>query len=142
MALQWQPLGLRTCIRMVPEPGRSYPATPGVEVLPRSIGYTDNIDTINQARCLLEITQANQSGLTVRCLEALFFHKKLITNNTSVCALPFYSPERFFVLGKDDNARLPAFLNAPLPALPPGALAPYDFAHWVRQFDRLPLQAS
>ena len=78
----------------------------------------------------------------MRCLEALFFHKKLITNNTSVCALPFYSPERFFVLGKDDNTRLPAFLSAPLPALPPGALDPYDFANWVRQFDRLPLQAS
>ena len=142
LALQWQPLGLRACIRMVPEPGRSYPATPGVEVLPRSIGYTDNIDTINRSRCLLEITQANQSGLTVRCLEALFFHKKLITNNISVCTLPFYSPDRFFVLGKDDNTRLPAFLSAPLPALPPGALDPYDFANWVRQFDRLPLQAS
>lgn len=142
LAQQWQAIGLRICIRMVPEPGRSYPATPGIEVLSHSIGYTDNIDTINRARCLLEITQANQSGLTVRCLEALFFGKKLITNNAGVRALPFFSPDRFFVVGEDDSARLPAFLAAPLPPLPPGALDPYDFAHWVQQFDHWPQPAS
>ena len=80
----WQGFGLRTKLRMVPEPGRTYPQTPAIEVLPQSIDYPANIDAINRARCLLEITQANQSGLTVRCLEALFFDKKLITNNTSV----------------------------------------------------------
>jgi hypothetical protein len=142
LALQWQDQGLRTCIRMVPEPGRTYPATPGMEVLPHSIAYPDNIDTMNRARCLLEIAQANQSGLTVRCLEALFFGKKLITNNACVRDLPFYSPERFFVLGQDEAARLGAFLAAPLPALAPGALDPYDFSHWVQQFDRLPLPAA
>lgn len=90
-----------------------------------------------RARCLLEITQANQSGLTVRCLEALFFDKKLITNNTSVRKLPFYNPARFFVLEQDDPATIAAFLAAPLPALPPGALDPYDFSHWVKQFETL-----
>lgn len=131
----WQQIGLRTHLRMVPEPGRQYPASSAVEMLAAGIDYPSNIDAINCARCLLEITQANQSGLTVRCLEALFFDKKLITNNPQVRDLPFYSPARFFVLGHDDPAALPAFLAAPLPPLHPSVLAPYDFPQWVRQFE-------
>lgn len=135
---QWQAAGLRTRLRMVPEPGQSYPKATAVEILPQGIDYPSNIDAINRARCLLEITQANQTGLTVRCLEALFFHKKLITNNPGVRQLPFYSADRFFVLGQDEASRLPAFLQTPMPLLPEGALDAYDFAHWVQQFDRLP----
>lgn len=137
LAELWHSLGLRTCLRMVPEPGQTYAPVPGLEVLAHSIDYPSNIDSINRARCLLEITQANQSGLTVRCLEALFFDKKLITNNPCVQTLPFYNPARFFILGQDDPQALPAFLQAPMPPLPPGALQPYDFAHWVQQFDHI-----
>lgn len=134
---QWQGFALRTRLRMLPEPGRTYPQTPVVEFLPDSIDYHTNIDAINRARCLLEITQANQSGLTVRCLEALFFDKKLITNNPSVRMLPVYSPARFFILEQDDPATIAAFLAAPLPALRPGALDPYNFSHWLQQFETL-----
>jgi hypothetical protein len=28
-------------------------------------------------------------------------------------------------------------LTAPMPPLPEGALLPYDFAHWVQQFDHI-----
>ena len=135
---QWQGLGLRTRLRMVPEPGASYPPTPAIEVLPHSIDYPANIEDINRARCLLEITQANQSGLTVRCLEALFFDKKLITNNPSVRTLPFYHPARFFILGQDDPQAITTFLNTSMPPLPQGALDAYDFAHWLRQFEDVP----
>lgn len=135
---QWQAAGLRTRLQMVPEPGRSYPATPAVELLARSIDYEANIDAINRSRCLLEITQANQSGLTVRCLEALFFGKKLITSNPAVRDLPCYDPARFFIVGQDDAQGVRAFLDAPLPALQPDLLLPHDFAHWVQQFERLP----
>ena len=62
LAEQWHSLGLRTCLRMVPEPGQTYPPVPGLEVLAHSIDYPSNIDSINRARCLLEITQANQTG--------------------------------------------------------------------------------
>ena len=56
---QWHSLGLRTSLRMLREPGRSYPSTAVIEGLPQSIDYPTNIDTINRSRCLLEITQAN-----------------------------------------------------------------------------------
>lgn len=79
-----------------------------------------------------------RAGLTVRCLEALFFDKKLITNNPSVRTLPFYHPARFFILGQDDPQTIPAFLSTPMPPLPKGALDAYDFAHWLRQFEGVP----
>ena len=137
LAKQWQGRGLRTCLRMVPEPGKTYPSTPGLEILPHSIDYRSNINAINRSHCLLEITQANQSGLTVRCLEALFFDKKLITNNTRVRTLPFYDAARFFILGEDDPQAITTFLSASMPPLPQEALQPYDFAHWVQQFDHI-----
>ena len=135
---QWQGLGLRTRLRMLPEPGTRYPPTPALEVLRHSIDYPTNIQDIKRALCLLEITQANQSGLTVRCLEALFFDKKLITNNPGVRTLALYHPARFFILGQDDPLAITAFLGTPMPPLPRDALDAYDFAHWLRQFEGVP----
>jgi len=135
---QWRSAGLRTRLQMVPEPGRSYPPTSAVEILTHPLDYQANMEAINRSRCLLEITQANQSGLTVRCLESLFFDKKLITSNPAVKDLPFYHPARFFVVGEGDANGVMDFLDAPLPALPDGALEPYDFAYWVQQFDAAP----
>jgi len=135
LGAQWRALGLRLRLVVIEEPGDVHPPGGAVELRREALTYRENITQINRSRCLLELTQANQTGLTIRCLEALFFDRKLITQNPGVRALPFYSPQRFFVLDQDDPARLADFLAAPLPPLDPAALAPYAFDGWVLQFE-------
>ncbi|EJZ1385112.1 lipopolysaccharide biosynthesis protein, partial [Escherichia coli] len=51
-------------------------------------------------------------GWTLRILEALFFNKKLITNNINVLGSEIYSESRFFIIGYDDWDKLEYFINS------------------------------
>ena len=135
LGTQLQGQGLRTDFLVVPEPVRDYPAQSPVSICQKMQSYDQNIERINRARCLLEWTQANQTGLTIRTLEALFFDKKLITNNPWVKQQAFYHPARVFILGQDDLEQITDFLAAPMPPIANAELTRHDFAHWVRQFE-------
>ncbi|NMM91744.1 hypothetical protein B2J88_46940 [Rhodococcus sp. SRB_17] len=135
LGMQLQALGLRTDLLVVPERGREYPVQAEVVLCRQELSYRENIERINRARCLLEWTQANQTGLTIRTLEALFFDKKLITNNPRVKQQPFYHPARIFVLGHDDLGQIADFLAAPMPPIADATLAAHDFPLWIRQFE-------
>ena len=127
--------GIRPHFQMVGDEGVEYPEWTGVEIIRKEVSYLANIDTINRSRCLLELTQANQTGLTIRCMEAIFFGKKLITNNPLVKKMPFYHPSAFFVLGQDDLSGINAFLQAEMPVFADAELDRYEFSNWVRQFE-------
>ncbi len=126
--------GIRTHFLMVGESGVDYPERPAVNILRQEVTYLENIATINRSRCLLELTQANQAGLTIRCMEAMFFGKKLITSNPLVKKLPFYHPDAFFVLGQDDLSGIGDFLDADTPVIADAELQRYEFPCWIRQF--------
>ncbi len=126
---------LRVQFVMVAERGLDYSTPATVEIVQQELSYPKNLDLINRARCLLELTQSNQTGLTIRCLEALFFGKKLITDNPLVRQLPFYRPDRFFVIGFDDPNRIVEFVTAEVPPIANAELSAYEFPNWIRQFE-------
>lgn len=68
------------------------------------------------SKAILEINQAGQSGMTLRAMEALFFHKKLITNNEMIVKEDFYNRNNIFVLGKDNLNEINDFLAKPYDA--------------------------
>jgi len=131
----WRAQGLRIRLQVIAEPGERHPESAVVDVRPDALGYRENMALIQRSRCLLELVQANQTGLTIRCLEAMFFDRKLITNNPQVKHLPFYDPARFFVLGQDDLSAMPRFLAAGTTPLSADDLAGYAFPDWIRQFE-------
>jgi hypothetical protein len=106
------------------------PAPSGFRFAP-PMAYSGVLDALRQARCVLDVVQQGQTGLTQRPLEALFHRKKLITNDPALLAMDFYCPENIFVLGHDDPAALPAFVHMPLRTIAPAILERYDFANWV-----------
>lgn len=65
---------------------------------PDAIGYFDYLKVLRNSKVLCEFIQNGQHGLTIRTLEALFYHKKLITNNASIINEDFYNPSNIFVL--------------------------------------------
>jgi hypothetical protein len=95
------------------------------------IPYAEVVRRIQNSRCLLDIVQAGQSGLTQRPMEALFHQRKLITNETTLAAQDFYRKENIFILGRDDPAGLPAFVRSPYQPVDPALRARYDFRNWM-----------
>lgn len=65
------------------------------------IPYFEYLGLIETHAGLIDFVQKNQSGLTLRVLESLFYQKKLITNNISIKEYDFYRKENIFLIDKD-----------------------------------------
>lgn len=99
-----------------------------------TISYSENISNINMTRCLVEIVQNGQAGLTLRALEAMFLGKKLLTNNRGIKALDFYNPNNIFIYGVDDFLCIEDFMNAPFQPIPENVCYKYTIDCWARNF--------
>lgn len=97
--------------------------------------YQDNLRHIINSRCLVDITNTDeQTGLSLRPLEALFFSKKLITNNLNIRNYPFYHPDNIFIIGEDKEEDISAFMSAPLRIIPDEIKEQYEINHWITNF--------
>ncbi len=56
------------------------------------MSYTENVQRLKQADCILEIMHEGFEGITQRYLEAIIYNKKLLTNNAEIMQLPYYDP--------------------------------------------------
>lgn len=93
------------------------------------------IDNLRSSRCVIDMNQTGQVGLSRRPLEALFYKKKLITNNTAIKELPFYRPANVLVLSTKTTERdFISFINTPMEELPCEQTAPYEMSYWVEHF--------
>lgn len=93
--------------------------------------YDDIISKIIDCECVIELTKKKQTGITVRCLEALFFEKKLITDNLDVLSFDFYNKNNIFVLGVDDLVNLKNFLSKPLVKISNDIKYKYTYDAWL-----------
>lgn len=66
-----------------------------------TIPYEETLRYSVNTKCLLEIMQKGQEGFTLRTLEAMFFNKKLITNNIRIREYDFYDPRNIYIIGYD-----------------------------------------
>ena len=95
------------------------------------IPYAKYIEYVMDSKCILEINLPNQSGLTMRAMESIFYQKKLITNNIHITEYDFYNPNNIFILGKDDENKLATFINSEYVSIPSGIINKYSFKGWL-----------
>lgn len=62
----------------------------GIFYIDRVIPYEIVLPKVLAARCLLDINQTGQKGMTMRVYEAIFYNKLLITNNWTIKTLKYY----------------------------------------------------
>ena len=107
-------------------------------VIPRTpaekLTYPQYLDRLARTRCVIDISQKGQTGLTRRPLEALFYGKKLLTDNPEIARYDFYCPQNVFILGKDPEEQLRAFIESPLAEVPETVRAAYDVNEWIRHY--------
>ena len=65
---------------------------PAQVLLKKYLSYPQMLQQLQSTKCILDITQQGQSGVTLRYYEAVVFNKKLLTNNRNIAQLPFYDP--------------------------------------------------
>lgn len=100
----------------------------------KPLSYGECLDRISRSRCVLEVLQSGQGGMTLRTLEALFFKKKLITNNAGIIHSPIYSPDNIYVIGSGDSRSLREFIYSPATDIADDTVNQYDVSRWIEQF--------
>lgn len=101
-------MGLKTDIHIITDTITEH--EPYRELLQRNkLSYQENLQHIARSKAVLEILRDGQSGQTLRALECLFYHKKLITNDARVQEYDYYHKDNIFILGKDKLEELPKF---------------------------------
>ncbi len=142
LLLEWkgrlQALGLRTDCHIVRDRGVRHTAAELEALVERPLPYAETLRRIAGTRAILEILQRGQSGLSVRCLEAFFLGRKLITDNQGIVDSPLYHPDQVFVIGQHRPGGLAEFLDRPTPASHVAALEAFDVRHWIRNFQSAP----
>ena len=107
-------------------------------VIPRTpaekLTYPQYLDRLSRTRCVIDICQGDQTGLTRRPLEALFYGKKLLTNNPQIASYDFYRPQNVFILGKDPSNQLRDFIESPYIEVPEPIRTAYDVNQWIQYY--------
>lgn len=99
------------------------------------ITYPEYLRQLSASRCVVDICQQNQTGLTRRPLEALFYQKKLITNNPHIKEYNFYNPANILILQETPNIRqIKEFMARPMAEIPESIRRQYDINQWIDQF--------
>lgn len=96
--------------------------------------YSKYMEIALHSRCIVEIVHKGDPSCTLRPLEALAIHRKLLTNNPAVRNYSFYCSQNIFIVGEDEINKLPYFLHSPFEPLPKEIIDSYDVNAWVDSF--------
>ena len=64
----------------------------------RFLKYSKVIKRIQESNCIIEIIQEGQNNQTLRWFEALYYNKKLLSNNPNIVKLPYYNPKYMHII--------------------------------------------
>ena len=99
-----------------------------------TISYESMIADIRKSKAILDINKPGQTGFTLRIMEALYYDKKIITNNRALATASFYDKRMIFIIGKDDITKLGAFLSGENDPYPSECKEYYSFRSWLDRF--------
>ena len=102
--------------------------------LSNSISYAECVEYVKNTKCVLDIVQEGQKGMTLRIVEAMFFNKKLITNNDDILCMDFYNSQNIYVLGYDTRSIKGFILGKPA-QWSKKFIRKYSFENWLVNFD-------
>lgn len=87
---------------------------PQAEYLDGTIPYTEVINYIQKSKCILEISQENAKGMTMRTPEAILYKRKLLTNRVCIKDNPLYNSSHMSIFTDENNIDFD-FLKSPVP---------------------------
>ena len=98
----------------------------------RRLSYDEIVQKIRSSKAILDCVVGQEAGPTIRPMEAMFWQKKLITDNLSIIHEDYYDPQNIFVIGYDDMNRIVDFVNTPYNEN--GYCSKYDLSAWAERF--------
>lgn len=131
---QLNTLDISTNFVIVRTPHKYYSAEAKNHSTSEHMAYDDIVKNIRNSRAILDFVSDGQTGITLRPMEAIFFKRKLITNNPDVKNYDFYRKENVFILGEESLDELKDFLHSPYEEVPAEIINNYLPEAWLDRF--------
>jgi hypothetical protein len=91
------------------------------------------IELVAQSKCLVDAQHPNQTGLTMRTIEALGSCRKLITTNETIKEYDFYNPNNILVVDRFTPMIEPDFFDREYENLDEETYNTYSLESWVKE---------
>ena len=95
--------------------------------------YEEYMEKALKCQGILDAAFDENSGLSLRTMESIFFHKKLITTNSLVSEYEFFDENNIYVWDHS-NLSLKEFLSRPYRPVPDSICETYLISSWLSRF--------
>lgn len=106
---------------------------PKIKYIKERVTFRENLKNVEEADILLDFVDPVHNGLSIRFFEALYYKKKVITDNIMVKNYDFYHPSNIFVLENDNYNDIDAFLRSSYHEISEDIVKKYGFSSWIRK---------
>ena len=96
--------------------------------------YSEVQKNIVASKAILDIQVSKTAGPSLRALEAVFYNKKLLTDDKNVKTFKFYNKQNIFIIDEDDWDNLNEFLDSPVLPVKEEDIEYYNVKNWLSRF--------
>ena len=101
----------------------------------RLLEYTDYLSYMAKSEVIIEILPSPNADFTMRTIEAIFYQKKLITDNKNIAKEPFYNENNILIIdGNVDENAVKEFMQKPFVRYPTEITHQYTLEGWIENF--------
>lgn len=97
----------------------------------KPLSKSNLLDLYKRSSIIVDIQHPKQSGLTLRCFEALGSKRKLITTNKEIAKYDFYNPSNILIVDRDFPIVEEKFLKDPYVEIDKNIYEKYSISSWV-----------
>ncbi len=97
----------------------------------KALGKQEVFDLFARTKATIDIQHPRQTGLTMRCIEALGAKKKLITTNAQIKEYDFYREQNILVIDRHHPVVPAEFFNTAYEELPETIYRKYSLENWL-----------
>lgn len=112
---------------------RKYKKVSDAELKFEKLGFDKVVELYGHSKAVLDVPAKGQTGLTIRTIESLAMHKKILTSNATVKYYDFYNPDDIFILPKE-GGKLPEkdWFDKPF-SIPDSIIQEYSINKWIEK---------
>lgn len=102
------------------------------EVYFEAIGKEKLLELYARSRIIVDAQHPKQTGLTMRCIEALGAKRKLITTNQEIKKYDFYHPDNILIVDRVSPVIPKVFFESPYVKIPDDIYIKYSLDVWIK----------
>ena len=107
-----------------------------IDLKSENMNYDEYLRIIAKAKAIIEIVFVDNADFTLRTMEALFYQKKLITNNKAIVNAEFYNENNIYILNEQTSKRdIQNFMELPFIPYPQEQVNYYSVDKCVKRFN-------